>query len=114
MQSNDSNDNTNGNNDINNNHEELNKLPENIIEKLQANAFRNLCLHLQERSDLVTNIDLMTISGFCRNCLAKVRHVCMQFFSFLFWLILPHIFYRKYKEPIVELLVPPHPFHLLL
>ena len=43
-----------------------------IVEKLEAGAFRQLCHHLQERSDSVANIDLMTLSGFCRNCLAKV------------------------------------------
>jgi Protein of unknown function (DUF1244) len=40
---------------------------------LQAAAFRSLCRHLEERSDLVSNMDLMSVSGFCRNCLAKVR-----------------------------------------
>ena len=47
-------------------------LPPEIVEKLEAAAFRQLCRHLQERSDQVQNIDLMTLSGFCRNCLAKV------------------------------------------
>jgi molybdopterin adenylyltransferase len=42
-----------------------------ILEKLEAGAFRSLCSHLRERSDEVQNIDLMTVSGFCRNCLAK-------------------------------------------
>jgi gephyrin len=46
-------------------------LPPSIIEKLEAGAFRSLCSHLKERSDEVQNIDLMTVSGFCRNCLAK-------------------------------------------
>jgi hypothetical protein len=39
---------------------------------LEAGAFRSLCMHLAERSDVVQNIDLMTECGFCRNCLAKV------------------------------------------
>lgn len=47
-------------------------LPAVVTEKLQAGAFRLLCQHLRERSDAVPNMDLMTISGFCRNCLAKV------------------------------------------
>jgi len=50
------------------------KLPEldNIIEvKLEAGAFQSICTHLRDRSEEVQNIDLMTISGFCRNCLAK-------------------------------------------
>ena len=44
----------------------------NVTEKLEAGAFRCLCRHLQERSDVVSNMELMTLSGFCRNCLAKV------------------------------------------
>lgn len=47
-------------------------LPPHLVEKLEAGAFRSLCSHLKERSDAVQNIDLMTVSGFCRNCLAKV------------------------------------------
>jgi hypothetical protein len=35
----------------------------------EAAAFRHLLEHLRERSD-VQNIDLMTLAGFCRNCLA--------------------------------------------
>ena len=38
--------------------------------EIEAAAFRGLVAHLQKRSD-VQNIDLMTLSGFCRNCLAK-------------------------------------------
>lgn len=38
--------------------------------ELQAAAFRRLTEHLNRRSD-VQNIDLMTLAGFCRNCLAK-------------------------------------------
>jgi len=36
----------------------------------EAAAFRSLVAHLQERRD-VQNIDLMTLAGFCRNCLSK-------------------------------------------
>ena len=36
----------------------------------EAAAFRALVKHLQSRTD-VQNIDLMSLSGFCRNCLAK-------------------------------------------
>ncbi len=36
----------------------------------EAAAFRALVAHLQQRSD-VQNIDLMSLSGFCRNCLSK-------------------------------------------
>ncbi|MEM9605273.1 MAG: DUF1244 domain-containing protein [Pseudomonadota bacterium] len=38
--------------------------------ELEAAAFRRLVAHLQERTD-VQNIDLMNLSGFCRNCLSK-------------------------------------------
>ena len=37
---------------------------------LEAAAFRRLVAHFQERTD-VQNIDLMTLSGFCRNCLSR-------------------------------------------
>jgi molybdenum cofactor synthesis domain-containing protein len=40
-------------------------------QQVEAGGFRSLVKHLQDRSDSVQNIDLMTISGFCRNCLAK-------------------------------------------
>ena len=36
----------------------------------EAAAFRRLVVHLQARTD-VQNIDLMNLSGFCRNCLSK-------------------------------------------
>jgi hypothetical protein len=36
---------------------------------LEAAAFRRLLQHLDARKD-VQNIDLMTLAGFCRNCLA--------------------------------------------
>ena len=38
--------------------------------ELEAAAFRRLRDHLQERTD-VQNIDLMNLSGFCRNCLSR-------------------------------------------
>ena len=38
--------------------------------ELEAAAFRTLLAHLRERTD-VQNIDLMNLSGFCRNCLSK-------------------------------------------
>ena len=38
--------------------------------KIEAAAFRALVKHLQLRND-VQNIELMNLSGFCRNCLAK-------------------------------------------
>jgi len=61
--------------------------------RLEAGAFRSLLQHLSERSDAVQNIDLMTISGFCRNCLSKwlvvearklastIRGVCQDSFT---------------------------------
>ncbi|MEN8730896.1 MAG: DUF1244 domain-containing protein, partial [Desulfuromonadales bacterium] len=38
--------------------------------EVEAAAFRGLIEHLQKRTD-VQNIDLMNLSGFCRNCLSK-------------------------------------------
>ncbi len=38
--------------------------------ELEAAAFRRLVSHLRERND-VQNIDLMNLSGFCRNCLSN-------------------------------------------
>ncbi len=38
--------------------------------ELEAAAFRRLVAHLRKRTD-VQNIDLMTLSGFCRNCLSN-------------------------------------------
>ena len=38
--------------------------------ELEAAAFRTLVQHLRKRTD-VQNIDLMNLSGFCRNCLSK-------------------------------------------
>jgi hypothetical protein len=39
-------------------------------EALEAAAFRRLVAHLRDHPD-VQNIDLMTLAGFCRNCLAR-------------------------------------------
>ncbi|MEO1193579.1 MAG: DUF1244 domain-containing protein [Pseudomonadota bacterium] len=38
--------------------------------ELEAAAFRKLVDHLRTRTD-VQNIDLMNLSGFCRNCLSR-------------------------------------------
>ncbi len=38
--------------------------------ELEAAVFRRLVAHLQSRAD-VQNIDLMTLAGFCRNCLGN-------------------------------------------
>ena len=38
--------------------------------ELEAAAFRRLVEHLRKRTD-VQDIDLMNLSGFCRNCLSK-------------------------------------------
>jgi hypothetical protein len=38
--------------------------------ELEAAAFRRLVRHLQERTD-VQNIDMMNLTGFCRNCLSR-------------------------------------------
>ena len=41
-----------------------------INQELQSATFERLLNHLRERKD-VQNIDLMDLSGFCRNCLSK-------------------------------------------
>ena len=38
--------------------------------EIEAAAFRRLIAHLDERKD-VQNIDMMILTGFCRNCLSK-------------------------------------------
>jgi hypothetical protein len=38
--------------------------------QLEAAAFRRLVAHLQNRTD-VQNIDMMNLSGFCRNCMSR-------------------------------------------
>ena len=43
----------------------------------EAYAFRKLVEHLQMRTD-VQNIDIMNLSGFCRNCLSKWYAAGMQ------------------------------------
>ena len=42
----------------------------NLDRELLADVAEKLISHLQERKD-VQNIDLMNLSGFCRNCLSK-------------------------------------------
>ncbi|NJM81801.1 MAG: DUF1244 domain-containing protein [Tabrizicola sp.] len=39
--------------------------------ELEAAAFRALVHHLMEKRPDVQNIDLMTLGGFCRNCLSR-------------------------------------------
>ena len=39
-------------------------------QELQSLIFERLLSHLRERKD-IQNIDLMNLSGFCRNCLSK-------------------------------------------
>ena len=43
---------------------------ETLDDAVAAQAFRRLVRHLRHRSD-AENIDLMGLSGFCRNCLAE-------------------------------------------
>ncbi len=38
--------------------------------ELEAAAFRRLLAHLDDRTD-VQNIDMMNLTGFCRNCLSR-------------------------------------------
>jgi uncharacterized protein len=39
-----------------------------LDDKIAAAAFRRLIAHLQHRTD-AQNVDLMSLAGFCRNCL---------------------------------------------
>ena len=39
--------------------------------EIEAAAFRRLQLHLMEDRKDVQNIDMMNLSGFCRNCLSR-------------------------------------------
>jgi len=39
-------------------------------ERIEAAAFRKLVAHLRGRND-VQNIDMMTLTGFCRNCMSR-------------------------------------------
>jgi uncharacterized protein len=39
-------------------------------DRIEAAAFRKLVAHLRERTD-VQNIDMMNLTGFCRNCLSR-------------------------------------------
>lgn len=41
-----------------------------MMTELEAAAYRRLVAHLRQRTD-VQNIDLMNLSGFCRNCLSN-------------------------------------------
>ena len=45
-------------------------LPPHLIRDAEAYAFRRLLLHLQQHPEL-QNMDAMSATGFCRNCLAK-------------------------------------------
>jgi uncharacterized protein len=45
-------------------------MDEQMDTELEAAVFRRLLRHFDERKD-VQNIELMTLAGFCRNCLSK-------------------------------------------
>ena len=45
-------------------------MDENTKKEIQSATLERLIEHLKERKD-VQNIDLMNLSGFCRNCLSK-------------------------------------------
>jgi hypothetical protein len=45
-------------------------MPEINVTEVEAAVFRRLRDHLRNRTD-VQNIDLMNLSGFCRNCLSR-------------------------------------------
>jgi hypothetical protein len=46
------------------------QLDEHTKTELEAAVFRRLVKHLRERTD-VQNIDMMILTGFCRNCLSN-------------------------------------------
>jgi gephyrin len=46
-------------------------VPLHVQYEIEARAFRKLVAHFAERSDSVSNIDTMALTGFCRNCLGK-------------------------------------------
>lgn len=48
----------------------MSELDEKTRIELEAATLRRLVVHLQGRTD-VQNIDLMNLSGFCRNCLSN-------------------------------------------
>lgn len=48
----------------------MSEIDEKLQLELEAAAFRRLRDHLAERTD-VQNIELMNLSGFCRNCLSR-------------------------------------------
>ena len=45
-------------------------MKEEVQNQIYTQVLKRLILHLQKRTD-VRNIDLMNLSGFCRNCLSK-------------------------------------------
>jgi hypothetical protein len=47
------------------------RLDEATRTEIEAAAFRTLRAHLLEARPEVQNIDLMTLAGFCRNCLSR-------------------------------------------
>ncbi len=48
----------------------LDQLSQQQRDRIEAQTFRRLLSHLDSRRD-AQNIDLMNLSGFCRNCLSK-------------------------------------------
>ena len=48
----------------------MTKMDDQTQMEIEAAAFRRLVDHLRERTD-VQNIDMMNLTGFCRNCLSR-------------------------------------------
>ena len=46
------------------------KLDKNKQMEIESAVFKKMIKHFQERTD-VQNIDVMEVSGFCRNCLSR-------------------------------------------
>ena len=78
--------------------------------ELEAATFRRLLQHLNKRKD-VQNIDLMTLSGFCRNCLSKwmmaeasERGIAMHYDQAREWVYgMPYSEWKsKYQQPATQ------------
>lgn len=48
----------------------MKQLDQETMAGLEAAVFRRLVEHLRQRSD-VQNLDMMSVAGFCRNCLSN-------------------------------------------
>jgi len=49
----------------------MDKIDERMMVEIEAAAFRTLRDHLMNKRTDVQNIDMMNLTGFCRNCLSR-------------------------------------------